>query len=297
MYPRSKITSQHQSSKFLRERKYKKIAITSFAVLSVAVFTIVVSQFTKVGFLTIKDVEVKGVDDNLSQDIKAVALESLKGNYLGLFSRSNTFIYPKDELVASVSSVSSRIMGVRIDRGSLDKLVVNIEQKSPAALICIDLPDIEDGDLKRDSFENCHMADEDGVIYESLSIASTSNTYYAPNFTMGTTTNSLSFFKDLQAFYNGVNTQNLHAEAMLIQDNGEYELYFSNPPSSVMSTSTDANDLAIIYFSERSDIKKQLSNLISFLAQMNRDARANGQVLLFDSIDLRYGSNVFYKFR
>ena len=71
---------------------------------------------------------------------------------------------------------------------------------------------------------------------------------------------------------------------MLINENGAYELYAKNKD----------NSEAIIYFDDRSSLRKTSSNLIAFWNDSQIIKKGATTALMFDYINLRFGNNNFY---
>jgi hypothetical protein len=175
-------------------------------------------------------------------------------------------------------------------------LVVSVTQKNPVAVVCASLPDFHGSELSLEEAEQCYFTDRTGQLFaESPSFSGTAHKrYYAPDIREASTTGIIlgtsvlepEKFEELQTFYDSVRAAGIRAEAVLIKPEGEYELYVRNPGESAGEEGSLAGTV-VIYFNTAGDFSLELANLISFWASMKEER--------FDSIDVRYGSNVFYR--
>jgi hypothetical protein len=277
--------TKKQSSKFLREKKLRNVWIAGLALISVLTWTAALSKLTQLNILTIQNIDVIGTDDVVKGDIEAAALHAMDGDYLNLFSRANSFIYPLKDIKNKVKESSARVKNVTVSREGLQSLVVKIEEKTPVALFCTNLPEWNGSSLNLDA-DQCLFADETGLAYKNAPSISGRlyNRYYISE---STTSMDRAKFKSLQDFYDGVQRHDIEVEGLLIKPGGEYELYVSN-------NDTPASTV-VVYFNDHNNLETELSNLISFWSNMLSKATQKGEKLKFDSIDLRYGSNVFYR--
>jgi hypothetical protein len=208
---------------------------------------------------------------------------------MGIFSRDSTLIYPKADIITHIKSASARVLNVAISRDGMHSLVITVSQKVPSAMVCQTLPDFDGDRFVFDQVSGCYLADASGFIFEkappaNVSSASSSDesvapaypVYYIPDSAslsdpVGTYATSTGEFKALQSFIASTEFVGIPAQAVLINDNGEYELYAST---------------TVIYFNDKSGIPAESANLVAFL---------NNTKGRFDYIDLRYGNNVVYK--
>jgi cell division septal protein FtsQ len=295
MRPHSRLTS-NQSKKFVERRKTRYAITGALAVAVVGIGVFFLWEFTHLRALQISDVEISGADNDISPLLKQAALATLEGDYAGFFPRTNIFLYPRSAVAKAVAAAAARIDSVKVDRAGLTALAVSVTEKSPAALICPYLPDWNGTTLSEDGSAPCDFADASGHVVRSAPSFSGQayNRYYVPALNdLATTSGSLTGlyatstaeFAALQTFYDGVRAAGIAAEAVLMKDRGEYELYAPNP----------AGDTVVIYFNDSRPFSEELANLVSFWTQLSSDARSKNERLDFDYIDVRYGSNVFYR--
>lgn len=299
----SRLTSL-QSKRFVERKKTRLtvMGVLCLIILGTAAFSAV--KLVNLQWFSIQRVYVIGPDQDIAPSLEAAVLDAIQGSYAGLFARSNTFLYPSNAVVRAVLGVSPRIASVSIHRAGLQALAISVTEKAPAAIVCASLPDFSDSSQSPDQSADCYFADGTGYIYGKAPTYSGSvyNRYYAPDLSgdaasttpIGSFATSTAEFDALQSLFADLKAASIQASAVLIKDGGEYELYAQNPSQTADASSTDGN-LTVIYFNDARPFADQMVNLISFWKQMTDTARAKDKPLSFEYIDVRYGSNVFYR--
>lgn len=288
----------HQSERFSRNRHRRLIVGLSATLIALISWLFVLSRLSDLQALAITDIRVYGADPDITGNLEAAASSSIQGSYLGIFSKSDSLIYPKAAVKQAVGSSSPRLATVNVMRNGLHGLTVSVTEKIPAAVICADLPNLDSGEsgVPIDSTD-CYLADRTGFIFKQASMASTSqdrnyDVYYAPNLQavpVGTFATSTNEFASVVSFVSGVKAAGLAPQGVLIKDSGEYELYLRNP--------SNPEGPIIVYWDTSADVSRELSDLSAF---WNGIASGSAKVAVKDPsqleyIDIRYGSNVFYR--
>ncbi|MFA6601520.1 MAG: hypothetical protein WCT02_01485 [Candidatus Paceibacterota bacterium] len=284
-----------QSKRFIERKKTRVVLGWFVGIVALASWFVALTAFTHLSFLAVSQIEVQGADQDIENNISAATLNSLQGKYWGLFSKDNIFIYSKADAAEAVRVASERIDSVNIKRSGLNSLLITVREKIPVALICPYLPDFFNEDASSAvAFASsspaaagpatCYLADKEGFIFQKapFDLKSGYNRYYIPALTdnetsriIGNFATSTAEFVALQDFYNSVSRAGLKVLAILAKDKGEYEMY------------VQTNDnITVVYFNDSRSFNDQLSNLISFWNKMTGS---------FEYIDVRYGSNVFYR--
>ena len=283
MQAHSRLTSR-QSKKFTERRKARAVITGVLFIVCATSWIFSFAEFGSLSFFSIQNVNVIGADKDIQSQVATAAMTALHGSYLGLFSKSNTVLYPKSTVVAAVASSSPRIQSVSVSRDGLQGLAITVNEKKPSAVICTSLPDFSTSDQMPDG---CYFADASGLIFEPAPTFSDHvyNRYYIPGLSdsgtaesriIGSYATSTAEFAALQEFYDGAHLSGIDPVGALVKDGGEYELYARNRTSS---------DVMVIYFNDSRSIHDELVNLVSFWKNEPGD---------LDYIDLRYGSNVFF---
>jgi hypothetical protein len=280
----------HQSKKFVTNKHLKKYLSLLIFALSIFLFFLCLSKLTYVKALTIQNVTVSGTRDEISNLVKEQVGTMLKGAYLGIFAKTNAFLYPHDKLVASIQASAPQIKSLTVNRNGLSGLRIDIVEKNPVAKICPFLPEFDD-DHNLKIYNNCYYSDWSGQIFDLADGATTTteNIYFVPSLAenasssqsllLGFATSTQEFI-NLQNFYDGARRADLKPTFVLLKADGEYEMY--------------ANDV-IIYFNSLRPLDEQLVNLVSFWKHESNKKYINNRESGFEYIDVRYGSNVFYR--
>ncbi len=288
-------TISRQSSSFTRRRYQQKALVIGGSVIAIALCLWGMAGLTRLDSLAIDSVEVYGTDPAIATQIQAAATQALQGNYVGLFARANRFLYSRRNVVKAVEAVSSQIERAEVAVNGQRALVVTITEKNATAIVCSSLPDFENNQLIIEEDARCHFVDRSGRVFEKapLFVGTAHKRYYFPDMKEDMVDMPQPEFTHLQEFYDDVRAAGIPAQAILIKPEGEYELYVSYTKDA--STEDTLSGTTIVYFNALGNMQLEKENLISFWSSMVQAARTKNETLSFDSIDLRYGSNVFYR--
>lgn len=288
MYEHSRLTSR-QSKKFEINKKTKAYLRWTLLLLIGVLFVVSVSRLSSIKFLSIKDIEIRGTTSDIVEISNKIIRTEISGNFIGLLSKSNIFLYPHDRLVKLLNDVSPKIKSATIVRQGLGRIVVNIVEKTPVATVCAKLPDVLDEGSSFSNLEECYLVDSSGFIFgktASTSASANLNHYYMPALSELETDNkslitnyatSSAFFSVLQNLYNGAIKSKLKPKSFLVKDGDEYEMYI---------------DDTVVYFNNIRSLDEQLANLVAFWEHTLTNGKNPGK---YEYIDIRYGSNVFYR--
>lgn len=292
-----------QSLKFIHNRRKRMWLVFALIVVILVSWLFVISRLTHIGAFTINDIEVSGTDTRTSAKLVSAAYQAIGGKYLGLFSKSNSFLYPKSSIKDIVKNTSSKVLDVNVKRDGLHKILLTIKEKIPFATICANLPNLMTESSPKDELDSCFLSDMDGYIFD---IATSTDTiknlskYYIPFLfdekrinVIGSYIPDSIPFASLKGFIETSKSSGIDAKGVLVKEDGEYELYAKNQMKKNDVSSTTST--IVIYFNELNGFDNQLSNLISFWKRMFNSPNGTEGTIRFDSIDLRYGSNVFWR--
>ena len=303
MISRSRLKSK-QSKKYVERTKMQIILVSLLSIFCLAIYGFSLTRFINLEVFDIRAFNISGADPDIAPQLEAAAIDALQGEYLGALSRSSTLVYPSRALQSVLEKASPRIFSVSLKRRGLQALTISVKEKTPAALVCANLPDFDGSALSFGESDNCYFADQTGYVFKAAPSFSENiyNRYYLPNLASnisssdptGTFATSTEEFLALQGLFKELKSLSIAAEAILMKDAGEYELYVRNP-SQTGTASTSDSDMAVVYFDDSRPFKEQISNFISFWKDMTDKAYAKHEPLSFEYIDIRYGSNVFYR--
>lgn len=289
-----------QSSSFSQKRRLKRVFGSLGMLVLLALIIWGLSWFSHASFMHINFVQITGADQDIVPVLQSVAEQSLDGNYLGLFSKRNALIYSRSSLISALRRADPRIDMVNVSLSGFHQVSVSVTQRTPAAMVCSGFPDFDPAQAN-DSPDQCYFTDTAGYVYARAPKFSGQpyETYYMPelpdsvasssdNAVLGQYATTTEEFTRLHELYAGAKTAGIDVRALLVNAGGEYEMYASRP----LSTTSDP---IVIYFDSGSSLSKQLSNLTTFWSQSSAIPRNRHATSSLEYIDVRYGSNVFYR--
>ncbi len=297
-------TLSKQSNYFAKKKREQ--AILRYGLSSIILIIVVwaASFIVNLKSVNISSTEVYGIDTETTKLIRQKVNETIDGKYFGLFSKSNIFLYPKDKIATAIQAITPRIDQVNINLKDRDILTVSIKEKAGQAIVCNGLPEFLENKINLEKSDACYFVDQNGIIFSEAPVFSGAayKRYYVPDIQIATSSPNLIGsqvldsvkFKKVEIFYDAVRQARITAQAILIKLDGEYELYISNP-TQIVNNSEDVSSTAVVYLDSKSSLEDQLANLVSFWTNQLSVGRSSGKMPVFDSIDVRYGSNVFYR--
>ena len=295
----SRKHTPHQSASFSQRRRNRLITYLVTSVVLIVCLCVGLSYFFSLSSFEITSVKIFGADEDITPVLQQTATELIQGSYLGIFKRSSALIYPKGKIISTLTARSPRISSVAITRDGWHTLIITIGQKTPRALVCASLPDWNEGTLSADSLNQCYFADETGYIFEPAPSFSGHiyNRYFIPDASAGTSSDALVGtyatssveFTQLQSLYENIKSLKINPEGLLIKDNGEYELYADEVHRD--SKGKVSSDIFVVYVNNARPFTTEFDNFASFW----NSKTATHNTPHFEYIDVRYGSNVFFK--
>ncbi len=278
MNRRSKIL---KSPKLIEKKRAKIIKIAL-----IYLFFVVISFGGTFFALRMDNIQITKINSNVpySNDIANKVNTILSGNYLYLFPKSNIWLYPKSEIKDALLGSFNSIDNLSIQANGLSSLDIIINERLPVALFC------EGFNTDTDN-SNCYYLDNRGFIYAKS--ASSTNTTLFKYFMVNRTSDSLigqnifdenDKFVEINNFIDLIKKSGLTITGLLIGDDGQYELYAKNNDYSEM----------IVYFDNRISLDKIATNLIAFIEDSKVKKNGNNGKINFESINLRFGNNIFY---
>ena len=294
-----------QSASYVEQRRKRIIWGLAFLIAVIIIGVSVLSWFTKLQTFQITSVRIDGADPDIATDLRNATESAISGSYFYLFPKANILIYPSGAVARAVKEASGRVDTVETSLNDLHQISVTITEKTPSALACPDFPNLDTTSANGSagsSNDQCYFVDKNGLIYSAAPdiTGNIYHRYYIPE-ASGVNTSSASTsdsgtliggyatssdeFTHLQTFYTEAQAAGLEVESILVKEKGEYEMYILNPDKSI----------AIIYINDSRPLSDELSNLLSFWTYMVTDATSTKTKPSFDYIDVRYGTNVFYR--
>ena len=109
--------------------------------------------------LQIKDIAINGAQTLSSGTVEAFVRDRLVGEYWYVFSKSNIFLYPKQQIIADLIKAYPVLASADVHAVDFHTIAVNLVEREPRALWC-------------SQDERCLFMDENGVVYGEAPIFS-----------------------------------------------------------------------------------------------------------------------------
>lgn len=290
---------QYQSAK-LRERKRKQrtwriiLYVVGFAVLLGAVTYWSGHSYFRIQQLIVNDLEYIN-----RPDAELIVKEQLEGRYLGLFARSNSFIFPRREIERHLKEAFPSIKEVDADFRGRKTIRITIDEYTPIARWC----DVAVTPAKKLE----HVAEErqQDAIPQIPDGRAGATCYYMNEQAMLFAEAPAADLEQFTTFYGAITADPLRA-TYTTPDQVTQLLQLIKLIRRLQITGTEVwtttgevfaivtEPGAKLYLDSQDDIISVFSNLQTVI---ERDAINTAQFKNIEYIDLRFGNRVFYKLK
>lgn len=276
-----------RSQSLTRRRKKRKVVKIWLFILSCIVSLICLAWIFSLQSLAIKKVIVVGNTNITSGEIQNITNGILDERYLGIFSKRNAFIYPKDYITETLSLTYPRIEDIVLDTESLEILNIKVKERTPSSVWCAAVL--------------CYLVDGQGYVYAQSESAPDSSSGSSSDSTA--VTHAVLYggdqFVGSEPIGKYIFTKNLYADILQTIDELEkekliiQEVHVFSRDEIVFTEKTGGK----IIFSDRKPFAVSLENLRSSLKSSVFTAQksSSSPVTRFEYIDVRFGNKVFYK--
>ena len=145
-----------QSQKLLRRERAIRWIKISFVIVLIAGLLYGLSALSKAPMINIQTILVSGNSAVSSDDILVTTREILQGHRLLIFSRSNIFWYPKQQIINTLEHSYLWIDSVSIDRVNSTTISLNIKERVPVMVWC---------GVSREKAGTCQLMDSLGYLF------------------------------------------------------------------------------------------------------------------------------------
>lgn len=147
------IKSNAKFSSSFKEKRRKRLVITTIIfIFDVFILILASGLFSHSSFLKIDKISIGGDTNDFSEEIKAVIQKDMEKDYLGIWRKATTFIYPKKKIQSDILDSFPKISDVKIYIQGLHDMVVEVSMRESVALWC--------------GFEKeCYFLDKEGIIF------------------------------------------------------------------------------------------------------------------------------------
>jgi hypothetical protein len=215
-----------------------------------------------------------GVDSN---DIQTIAEKDLAGSYLGLFAKSNSFLFQKNKIENDITHAFPSISNLQVSTKA-HVLEVNIAERKPAYEWCTGMPASTES-------KSCFFMDENGFIFSHAPQFS-GNAYFifygglSTDNPIGMTFLSPAELKSFAQFKSDLDLHGITIVSLLVKDIGVREVYLLKQGKIIYKEHEDPLILAASI-----ELLKRDTKLFNLHATST-----------LEYIDLRFGNKVYYKF-
>lgn len=140
-----------KSQSLTRRRRKRKIIRLWIMFFVICILIALATWIISLQSMAIKKIVVVGNANITSDEIQRITNNMLDSKYLGLFSKRNAFIYPKQKIEQSLVNLYPRIAEVGIDTESFEILNIKIKERNADAIWCAAVL--------------CYLVDENGYIF------------------------------------------------------------------------------------------------------------------------------------
>lgn len=140
-----------RSQSLTRRRRKRKIIRLWVLFFCFCLILALIAWIVSLPSMAIKKVVVVGNANVTSEEIQRISEDILNSKYIGLFSKRNALLYPRQRIEDVLIKTYPRILAVAIDTESFEILNIKVKEREAVAVWCAAI--------------DCHLVDEDGYIF------------------------------------------------------------------------------------------------------------------------------------
>lgn len=271
MEKRNVLSSPHLSELKKRRRRVfqNKILFYVLAFFAISVLLVYLSRLDR---LNINQVKISGNKVTSADMIEAIVKQTISGNYLLLFPKTNIFYYPKDKIKNELYNKFKRLEEINFSIENKKTLEVSVTERTALYTWCGEKMELE---------EKCYFMDENGFVFDEAPYFS-GEVYFKFYGLMQNFSKLILFKKTLENL-------ELKPVALYVKDDGDVEVFLSRDVLSAIGPK--------LIFNINADFQNIAENLKSALTTepLKSEFKNKYSTLLY--IDLRFGNKVYYKFQ
>ncbi|MDP1625173.1 MAG: FtsQ-type POTRA domain-containing protein [bacterium] len=269
------------AQKGIEARKRKRLTWAGILWLALALVVFFgLAWLSHLDFMSLSVIDVSGNTRIQSETIRTIANEKLSGNYIGLFSRNNAFLYPRRAIRNAVAALPAA-KSVDVDRSWLKKIEINVVEREEDARWCSD----GEGDIALDGRDvGCFSVDENGLIFDRSStrtvIAYRGEPMGEPE---GKQVAPSEDFRRMQFFVRELGKLGVDPREVWFKDAGYIDVLLGQGGRLIVNTSDD--------------LSTTLLNLAAVLSDRSIASSTTAFLSSLDYMRLDSGNKVFYKLK
>lgn len=270
----------------MQKKKKKQFWIKSGAgIFALVVILSIPPILSQIPALNIQNIEVSGNEVITRDEIESYIREKISGNYFGIFSKSNIFIYPETRMEKALLQKFFRLESAEISFESLKSISVHVEERKPFAVWCAST--IVDRVVT--FHDDCYFIDKNGFVFSQAPKFS-GNVYvrYYGLVKPDNTFASRQFFpseefKRVASFITQIVSLDFHITDAVMYEDTDVELYDISGAKILINT--------------RENLSLTFENLKSLLNDKVSVPDKEKFLENLDYVDLRFGKKLFFKLR
>jgi len=281
------------SPRIIEIRRKRRMRRIRSCILFFLLFVSIVSAlafFSSDKHVVIDKIAITGTHIIDQEDIEKEVRADISGKYFYLFSKANSFIYPRKQIYNNLILNFPRIESLTVARDGLKTLKINIKERVGSFLYCgAIIPENKD-----DVGENCYFINNDGFIFDKAPYFS-GNVYFkyymalpgSGDDTLGKQMTNILLFHTLERFIDGITSLGFKPIYLTVEPDGINSLYLNH----------GVNDTTPkITFKSDNDLEVILENLSLSMRKKEFAGEINSKYNTLLYIDLRFTNKVLYKF-
>ncbi len=273
----------------MRQKSRKRKIVISVLVLVLSIsFLGLLAYFSFHPKVTVDRVVVVGNRIIDKKEIEDSVLETIKGKYLYIFSKSNFLLIPQKKVYNKLLSDFPRIEKLSVEKQDSKTLIVDLSERTGVYLYCgVKVPEIS-----KDIGSNCYYVNKDGFIFDKAPYFSGSIYFkfykdLKNDSVLGLQVLEKEDFKKMTSFIDGLIDLSFKPNYIIMDSNDQYELYLNHKPlmTNPKILIKSDSDLSVLFGNIESSMKKD---------EFKNEINSKYDKLLY--IDLRFKNKVLYKF-
>ncbi|HEY4515657.1 MAG TPA: hypothetical protein VJH67_00495 [Candidatus Paceibacterota bacterium] len=255
-----------------RKRRHKRKSKFYLVMGVLFLFLAGIVLLARLPALQIKEIKISETKRVPSSVLKEIVQSHIKGNYFGIFPKSNFMLYPKNDIKEEIMTKLPALLEAEVDTEIDRNLYIRVNERLASALWC-------------SSSSNCFYMDEQGFIFARAMNMDGLMKYYGlvdqgGSSILGKSYGEVGFFSELRKFTENVESLGFRLERVNVVSESRAELHFSTG-SYLLFLPDDKN-------------KEELFGNIKLFIE-NSKASNGGVIPPFEYIDARYGNKIFFK--
>lgn len=290
MANRRDITTSPRVQELRRvQRKRRSLLFIVFIILFI-VLVIGLSYLSHQPKVTISNINIEGTHIIDSMDVQQTVMDHLSGNFFYIFSKKNTFLYPKSKIEKDLQKKFTRINKLSVKLEGLNTLKVVIDERVGSYMYCGDNIPENQNELG----ENCYFVNSDGYIFDVAPYFS-GNIYFKFYIPLSNDQDILSqqildkkTFREVISFVDGLVDLGLDPVSVVMYDKDRYSF---NLRSNTINVHPE------ILFKEDNELPVIFGNLSAAMQNSDFKNEIFSRFSTLSYIDLRFDNKVLYKFQ